>query len=63
MFPEVEVSGLGKFRITGQPIKLSETPAQIYHNPPALGEDNEAVYTQLGYTPEEIREMTESGII
>ncbi len=63
MFPEVEVSGIGKFRITGQPIKLSETPAQIYHNPPALGEDNDAVYAQLGYTPEEIQKMAESGII
>jgi len=63
MFPEVEVAGIGKFKITGQPIKLSETPANIYHNPPALGEDNTEVYRLLGYDDSEIKAMSYKHII
>jgi CoA:oxalate CoA-transferase len=63
MFPEVEVVGTGKFKITGQPIKMSETPANIYHNPPALGEDNTEVYRSLGYDDSEIKAMSDKHII
>lgn len=63
MFPTVHVEGMGEMRIVGQPIKLSETPAQMYKDPPALGADNEAVYHALGYSMEEISDMRNSGII
>lgn len=63
MFPEVEVTGIGKFRITGQPIKLSETPASITINPPSLGEHNHEIYARLGYSNTEVGEMKEAGVI
>lgn len=63
MFPEVEVTDMGKFKITGQPIKLSETPSAIHKNPPALGEDNEEVYGHMGYSESEIATMKETGVI
>lgn len=63
MFPEVDVTGIGKFKITGQPIKLSETPAAIYQNPPALGEHNDEIYHQLGYSDEEIASLKDQGVI
>ena len=63
MFPEVTMKGVGTFKIVGQPVKLSETPADIRLSPPALGEHNEEIYQLLGYSHEEICEMQEKGMI
>lgn len=47
MFPEIDVPGFGKHRVTGPPVKLSETPARIGSAAPALGEHTGDVLAAL----------------
>lgn len=64
MFPTMQQPGVGDFRVTAMPIKFSETPPTITRHAPALGEHNEEVYGQmLGYTPEQVAQLKEQGII
>ena len=57
MVVEIEHPGAGPIRMTGFPVKLSHTPAQLRRPAPALGADNEAVFQELGYSPERIADL------
>ncbi len=48
-------------RLLGVPVKLSRTPGSPAGPGPALGEHTEQVLASLGYSPEEIAELLESG--
>lgn len=64
MFPEVESPGSGKHRVTGTPIKLSETPAREASPAPRLGEHTGAALTELlGLNDATIRDLAEAGVI
>ncbi|HDH88391.1 MAG TPA: CoA transferase [Desulfobacteraceae bacterium] len=63
MVGEVDFPGIGKIKQITFPVKFSETPAQIKHGPPALGENNKEILTQLGYTIEEVKSYVERGVI
>ncbi len=65
MFVEVDHPVIGKMRITGNPVKLSDTPAKIARRAPAdLGEDNEPVYQEiLGLSPDEVKRLKEKGVL
>jgi formyl-CoA transferase/CoA:oxalate CoA-transferase len=39
---------LGAFRVVGNPIKLSDTPAAMSRRPPKLGEHTAAILAELG---------------
>lgn len=54
MLVDVEQPGIGKVRITGSPIKLSETPTDPKHAAPLLGEHSKEILKTLGYTEEQI---------
>ncbi len=45
---------LGSVRLTGIPLKLSETPGEVRTAPPLLGQHTEEVLTSLGYTREQL---------
>ena len=47
MFPTIDCPKVGKHRVTGPPVKLSETPARIGPPAPELGEHTAAVLTEL----------------
>jgi len=47
----------GTIKQIGFPIKLSETPASIRNCAPTLGEHNEEILIDLGYSSEEVREL------
>jgi len=51
----------GDFKAVIAPIEFSETPVEIRKAPPLLGEDNNAVLTELGYSEEEIAAIMENG--
>jgi crotonobetainyl-CoA:carnitine CoA-transferase CaiB-like acyl-CoA transferase len=47
MFPAMEHAATGAYRVTGAPIKLSETPGAPGRPAPALGQDSAAVLREL----------------
>jgi crotonobetainyl-CoA:carnitine CoA-transferase CaiB-like acyl-CoA transferase len=47
MFIPFDDAELGTFRVLGNPIKLSETPADLSRRPPKLGEHTEEVLREL----------------
>jgi crotonobetainyl-CoA:carnitine CoA-transferase CaiB-like acyl-CoA transferase len=64
MFPEVVVPGFGKHRVTGPPMKLSETPGLVGSPAPRLGEHTpEVLRDLLGMDDGAIRRLAEDGVI
>ncbi len=64
MLVEIDQPVVGKMRIANSPIRLSETPGQVYAPAPVLGEHSEDVLrTVLGYSQAEIDKLKEAGII
>ena len=47
----------GDIRVVNCPIGFSKTPASIRKAPPLLGEHNEEILKELGYTDEKIDEL------
>jgi CoA:oxalate CoA-transferase len=64
MFVELEHPVYGPVKITGTPLKLSETPGRVEHLAPLPGEHNEAIFGDLlGYPPEKLHHWQEQGVI
>jgi len=47
----------GNIKVTGIPIKLSDTPGEILTAPPVLGQHSEEILKNLGYNSQEIKEF------
>jgi crotonobetainyl-CoA:carnitine CoA-transferase CaiB-like acyl-CoA transferase len=54
---------IGTYRQLGIPIKLSHTPGQLSSKAPALGEHNEILLGELGYSEEQIASLKQIGVI
>jgi len=64
MIIEVEQTVSGKVKTPGSLFKLSKTPGDIKSPAPFLGEHNFEVYSSLlGYTEQEIMQLTNEGIV
>lgn len=64
MFVELDHPAYGPVKITGTPLKLSETPGQIKHLAPLPGEHNEAIlHDLLGHSLQEIQQWQEEGVL
>jgi crotonobetainyl-CoA:carnitine CoA-transferase CaiB-like acyl-CoA transferase len=59
---EIEREDIGRFRVVGFPITLSESKAEIRQPPPRLGEHTEEILRELGYD-NEIEAMKKNGIV
>ena len=63
MLVEIDHPTAGKIKVTGIPVKLSETPGDIRSPPPLLGQHNEEILRELGYTNKDIKNLREQGVI
>lgn len=54
---------LGQIQQLANPICMSETPADLYHAPPLLGQHTAEILQGVGYSPEEIVDLEERGIV
>jgi CoA:oxalate CoA-transferase len=64
MLAEIDQPGIGKMRIAGSPLRLSETPGTVYHAAPSLGENTEEILaTLLNKTKTEIVALKKAGVI
>lgn len=53
----------GTLRMAGSPIKLSDYTTSVRRPPPTLGEHNDEVLRELGYSDDDIAAMREAGVI
>ncbi len=63
MLLEMSHPTLGPIKQTGLPIKFSRTPGALELPPPLLGEHNEQILSELGYSEAEIAAMAASAVI
>jgi crotonobetainyl-CoA:carnitine CoA-transferase CaiB-like acyl-CoA transferase len=64
MFPTIDCPAVGPHRVTGPPIKLSETPARIGRPAPGLGEHTGQVLRDLlGLSPDTVENLAAEGAI
>ncbi|MBK6662757.1 MAG: CoA transferase [Thermoflexaceae bacterium] len=58
---EIDTPNLGKMRVPGPPIHMSETPPRIQGGGPPLGMHTEEILLAAGYSWDEIGRLNESG--
>jgi formyl-CoA transferase len=63
MFGTIDHPKAGKVKLTNQPIKMSETRTGIRSSSPMLGQHNQEIYKEFGFSPDEIKQFTEEGVI
>ena len=64
MLVEIDQPKVGKMRIANSPIRMSETPGEVYSAAPALGQHSEEVLRDvLGYTQEQLDALKEASVI
>ncbi len=60
---EIDTPNLGRMRVPGPPLHMSETPPRVRGAGPVLGMHTEEVLLEVGYTWPEIEALRESGAI
>ena len=63
MIVEVPHPNVPDLRMPNSPLKLEETPSSIRRPPPLLGQHNEEILTESGYSPGQITKFREKGVI
>ena len=63
MIMEVDHPLAPDMRVPYSPLKLLETPSSLRRPPPLLGQHNEEVLTEIGYTPQQIDDLRARGVV
>lgn len=62
-FIEIEHPVAGKLTYPGAPVKMGATPWEIRRPAPLLGQHNQEIYGELGYSNEDLTKLRETGVI
>ncbi|MGB1289061.1 MAG: CaiB/BaiF CoA transferase family protein, partial [Aggregatilineales bacterium] len=62
MIIELEHPALGMLKSFATPVHLSKTPLVYHRHPPTLGEHTDEVVQELGYSPEQVKNMRTEGV-
>jgi CoA:oxalate CoA-transferase len=60
---DVDVPGIGPLKLFSLTAKFEKTPAALEAPPPRLGADTDDVLAEAGYTPAEIRQFHNQGVV
>jgi CoA:oxalate CoA-transferase len=64
MLVEIEQPDVGKMTITGSPIRLSETPGEVYAPAPLLGQHTQDILRDiLNYSQIDIDQLRRKGVV
>ncbi|MBO54370.1 MAG: formyl-CoA transferase [Dehalococcoidia bacterium] len=63
MISGIEHPNIPDLRFPGSPLKLTETPPSIRRAPPLLGQHNDEILCELGYSPDSIDSLRGRGVI
>ena len=63
MIAEIEHPNVPDLKFPNSPLKLTASPAAVRRPPPLLGQHNAEVLTENGYTPAQIEELRQRGVI
>ena len=63
MIAEVQHPNVPNLRFPNSPLKLTDSPSTIRRVPPLLGQHNEEVLAEAGYSPEKIADLKDRGVI
>ena len=63
MVKELNHPKAGKIKVTGVPVKLSATPGAVLTAPPVLGQHTKEILLELGYSEEDIEQMSRDKIV
>ena len=63
MIVEMEHKDAGTLKLLGTSVRLHGTPPALKLCPPDLGEHSEAIAREIGYSDEEIKDLTSKNII
>ncbi len=63
MVTELQHPKAGAIKVTGNPVKLSDTPGEISVPPPLLGQHTREVLEGLGYSEKDIEELRQARLI
>jgi crotonobetainyl-CoA:carnitine CoA-transferase CaiB-like acyl-CoA transferase len=63
IFTNVDFPGIGEAPVAATPVKLHGTPGEVRRRAPTLGEHNDEILHELGYSVEEIGDLRRSGAV
>jgi formyl-CoA transferase/CoA:oxalate CoA-transferase len=63
MMKELDHPKAGTIKVTGIPVKLSDTPGEITLPPPFLGQHTQEILTELGYSEQEQEKLREENVV
>ncbi len=63
MVKELDHPKAGKVKVTGIPIKLSDTPGEVETAPPVLGQHTQEILTELGYSDKDLEKLKQEKVI